>query len=131
MVIVDDFGLFIDNFGGRSGVYFVCYVGEQKDDQVNIVKVFSELKGIEKEQCMVCFWCVLVVSISGEEIKIVEGYVEGYIVEELRGEYGFGYDLIFIVKDKDKIMVELISDEKNKISYRVDVFKKLFKFLEV
>lgn len=130
MVIADDSGLSIDNLGGRPGVYSARYAGEQKDDQANIEKVLSELKGIEKEQRTARFRCALAVSIPGEETKTVEGHVEGYIAEEPRGEYGFGYDPIFIVKDKDKTMVELTSDEKNKISHRADALKKLSKLLE-
>lgn len=130
MVIADDSGLSIDNLGGRPGVYSARYAGEQKDDQANIEKVLSELKGIEKEQRTARFRCALAVSIPGEETKTVEGQVEGYIAEEPRGEYGFGYDPIFIVKDKDKTMAELTSDEKNKISHRADALKKLSKLLE-
>ncbi|QIW80911.1 XTP/dITP diphosphatase [Bacillus tequilensis] len=130
MVIADDSGLSIDNLGGRPGVYSARYAGEQKDDQANIEKVLSELKGIEKEQRTARFRCALAVSIPGEETKTVEGHVEGYIAEEPRGECGFGYDPIFIVKDKDKTMAELTSDEKNKISHRADALKKLSKLLE-
>lgn len=130
MVIADDSGLSIDNLGGRPGVYSARYAGEQKDDQANINKVLSELKGIEKEQRTARFRCALAVSIPGEETKTVEGHVEGYIAEEPRGEYGFGYDPIFIVKDKDKTMAELTSDEKNKISHRADALKKLSMLLE-
>lgn len=130
MVIADDSGLSIDNLGGRPGVYSARYAGEQKDDQANIEKVLSELKGIEKEQRTARFRCALAVSIPGEETKTVEGHVEGYIAEEPRGEYGLGYDPIFIVKDKDKTMAELTSDEKNKISHRADALKKLSKLLE-
>ncbi|MEC1408268.1 XTP/dITP diphosphatase [Bacillus halotolerans] len=130
MVIADDSGLSVDNLGGRPGVYSARYAGEQKDDQANIDKVLSELRGFEKEQRTARFRCALAVSIPGEETKTVEGHVEGYIAEEPRGEYGFGYDPIFIVKDKDKTMAELTSDEKNKISHRADALKKLSKLLE-
>ncbi|MDO3660696.1 XTP/dITP diphosphatase [Bacillus sp. C28GYM-DRY-1] len=130
MVIADDSGLSIDNLGGRPGVYSARYAGEQKDDEANINKVLSELKGFEKEQRTARFRCALAVSIPGEETKTVEGHVEGYIAEEPRGQYGFGYDPIFIVKDKDKTMAELTSDEKNKISHRADALKKLSKLLE-
>ncbi|MHA6485668.1 XTP/dITP diphosphatase [Bacillus cabrialesii] len=130
MVIADDSGLSIDNLGGRPGVYSARYAGEQKDDQANIDKVLNELKGIEKEQRTARFRCALAVSNPGEETKTVEGHVEGYIAEEPRGEYGFGYDPIFIVKDKDQTMAELTSDEKNKISHRADALKKLSKLLE-
>lgn len=128
MVIADDSGLSIDNLGGRPGVYSARYAGEQKDDQANIEKVLSELKGIEKEQRTARFRCALAVSIPGEETKTVEGHVEGYIAEEPRGEYGFGYDPIFIVKDKDKTMAELTSDEKNKISHRLTRLKSCLSF---
>lgn len=40
LVIVDDLGFVIDVLNGELGVYFVCYVGENKDDNVNIEKVF-------------------------------------------------------------------------------------------
>ncbi|AKL85888.1 YsnA [Bacillus atrophaeus UCMB-5137] len=130
MVIADDSGLSVDNLGGSPGVYSARYAGEQKDDTENINKVLKELKGIEKEQRTARFRCALAVSIPGEETKTVEGHVEGYIAEEPKGENGFGYDPIFIVKDKDKTMAELTSDEKNKISHRANALKKLSQLLE-
>ncbi|MDS9996544.1 XTP/dITP diphosphatase [Bacillus atrophaeus] len=130
MVIADDSGLSVDNLGGSPGVYSARYAGEQKDDMANINKVLQELKGIEKEQRTARFRCALAVSIPGEETKTVEGHVEGYIAEEPKGENGFGYDPIFIVKDKDKTMAELTSDEKNKISHRANALKKLSQLLE-
>lgn len=130
MVIADDSGLSVDNLGGSPGVYSARYAGEQKDDTANINKVLQELRGIEKEQRTARFRCALAVSIPGEETKTVEGHVEGYIAEEPKGENGFGYDPIFIVKDKDKTMAELTSDEKNKISHRANALKKLSQLLE-
>ncbi|MED1122591.1 XTP/dITP diphosphatase [Bacillus atrophaeus] len=130
MVIADDSGLSVDNLGGSPGVYSARYAGEQKDDTANINKVLQKLKGIEKEQRTARFRCALAVSIPGEETKTVEGHVEGYIAEEPKGENGFGYDPIFIVKDKDKTMAELTSDEKNKISHRANALKKLSQLLE-
>lgn len=130
MVIADDSGLSVDNLGGSPGVYSARYAGEQKDDTANINKVLQELKGIEKEQRTARFRCALAVSIPGKETKTVEGHVEGYIAEEPKGENGFGYDPIFIVKDKDKTMAELTSDEKNKISHRANALKKLSQLLE-
>jgi XTP/dITP diphosphohydrolase len=130
MVIADDSGLSVDNLGGSPGVYSARYAGEQKDDMANINKVLQELKGIEKEQRTARFRCALAVSIPGKETKTVEGHVEGYIAEEPKGENGFGYDPIFIVKDKDKTMAELTSDEKNKISHRANALKKLSQLLE-
>ncbi|MCP6683274.1 XTP/dITP diphosphatase [Bacillus nakamurai] len=130
MVIADDSGLSVDNLGGRPGVYSARYAGESKDDTANIEKVLSELKGIEKEQRTARFRCALAVSRPGQETKTVEGHVEGYIAKEPAGNNGFGYDSIFIVKDKDKTMAQLTSAEKNKISHRADALKKLSKLLD-
>ncbi|MED1227222.1 XTP/dITP diphosphatase [Bacillus nakamurai] len=130
MVIADDSGLSVDNLGGRPGVYSARYAGESKDDTANIEKVLSELKGIEKEQRTARFRCALAVSRPGQETKTVEGHVEGYIAKEPAGNNGFGYDPIFIVKDKDKTMAQLTSAEKNKISHRADALKKLSKLLD-
>lgn len=130
MVIADDSGLSVDNLGGRPGVYSARYAGESKDDTANIEKVLSELKGIEKEQRTARFRCALAVSRPGQETKTVEGHVEGYIAKEPAGNNGFGYDPVFIVKDKDKTMAQLTSAEKNKISHRADALKKLSKLLD-
>lgn len=46
------------------------------------------------------------------------------------GTNGFGYDPVFLVKDKDKTMAQLSSSEKNKISHRADALKKLSALLD-
>ncbi len=56
--------------------------------------------------------------------------MEGYITEEPRGTNGFGYDPVFLVKDKDQTMAELSSGEKNKISHRAEALKKLSALLD-
>lgn len=59
---------------------------------------------------MVCFYCVFVIVVFGKRIEIVEGMCEGYILEEKRGENGFGYDFIFFVEKWRCFMVELIKE---------------------
>lgn len=34
-IIVDDFGLLVKVLNGVFGLYFVCYVGEEGNDEVN------------------------------------------------------------------------------------------------
>ncbi|BBP91344.1 hypothetical protein BsIDN1_49620 [Bacillus safensis] len=67
---------------------------------------------MKKEDRTARFRCALAVSIPGKETKTVEGSVEGFIAEKPIGENGFGYDPIFIVKDKDQTMAELSPEEK-------------------
>lgn len=130
IVIADDSGLSVDYLGGSPGVYSARYAGEEKNDLANLKKLLKELEGVEKEDRSARFRCALALCTPGQETKTVEGSVEGYITEEPRGTNGFGYDPVFLVKDKDQTMAELSSGEKNKISHRVEALKKLSALLD-
>ncbi|ATH92681.1 nucleoside-triphosphate diphosphatase [Bacillus glycinifermentans] len=130
IVIADDSGLSVDYLGGRPGVYSARYAGEDKSDLANLQKLLKELEGVEKEDRSARFRCALALCIPGQETKTVEGAVEGYITEEPIGTNGFGYDPVFLVKDKDQTMAQLSSGEKNKISHRADALKKLTALLD-
>ncbi|MPQ26241.1 XTP/dITP diphosphatase [Bacillus paralicheniformis] len=130
IVIADDSGLSVDYLGGSPGVYSARYAGEEKNDLANLKKLLKELEGVEKEDRSARFRCALALCIPGQETKTVEGSVEGYITEEPRGTNGFGYDPVFLVKDKDQTMAELSSGEKNKISHRAEALKKLSALLD-
>ena len=64
-----------------------------------------------------------------KKIVSVIGKIEGYISNEPRGKNGFGYDPIFIPKNKKKTFGEIKSSEKYKIDHRSAAFKKIKKFL--
>ncbi|MGN9864326.1 XTP/dITP diphosphatase [Bacillus swezeyi] len=130
VVIADDSGLSVDYLGGSPGVYSARYAGEEKNDLANLKKVLKELEGIEKEDRSARFRCALALCIPGQKTKTVEGAVEGFIAEQPEGTNGFGYDPIFLVKDKDQTMAQLSSGEKNKISHRAEALKKLSALLD-
>lgn len=130
MAIADDSGLSVDYLGGEPGVYSARYAGAEKSDAANIEKVLLQLKGVSKEERNARFRCALALAEPGRETVTVEGSVEGYITEEPIGENGFGYDPIFLVKDKAKTMAQLTKEEKNKISHRAVALQKLAKLLK-
>ncbi len=70
--------------------------------------------------------CIVLTMPNGEEI-IAEGKCLGEILDEKRGENGFGYDPIFYVKEFDKTFAELSSDEKNSISHRGRALNEFYK----
>lgn len=55
--------------------------------------------------------------------------MEGYIIEELHGDGGFGYDPLFFYEPLDKTFAELTSEEKNEISHRGKALKELKKVI--
>ena len=63
--------------------------------------------------------------------QIFEGYCEGVIIPEERGDGGFGYDPIFLLPELGKTMAELGIDEKNRLSHRARAVIKAKSFLQL
>ncbi|MFB2345751.1 XTP/dITP diphosphatase [Priestia megaterium] len=124
-VIADDSGLAIDALNGEPGVYSARYAGENKDDNANIEKVLQKLNDVPFEKRTARFHCVLAIAVPGKRTEIVEGTCEGRILEEKRGENGFGYDPIFFVEKWNCSMAELTKEQKNQISHRANALQKL------
>jgi len=125
IVISDDSGLMIDALGGKPGVYSARYAGNEKNDEENIAKVLEELKGVPTDKRTARFCCVIAVAAPKKKTLTFNGACEGSILEEKRGELGFGYDPIFYVAEEQKSMAEIPSETKNKISHRADAIQKL------
>ncbi|MBO9130534.1 XTP/dITP diphosphatase [Bacillus sp. 165] len=127
IVIADDSGLIVDALNGKPGVRSARFAGEQKDDQANIQKVLEELKDVDKAKRTARFYCALAVAFPEEDKKtvIVNGTCEGKIIDQPRGENGFGYDPIFYIEEMKNTMAELTKEEKNKISHRARALRKL------
>ncbi|MQR88564.1 XTP/dITP diphosphatase [Bacillus megaterium] len=124
-VIADDSGLAIDALNGGPGVYSARYAGESKDDNANIEKVLQKLNDVPFEKRTARFHCALAIAVPGKRTEIVEGTCEGHILEEKRGENGFGYDPIFFIEKWRCSMAELTKEQKNQISHRANALKKL------
>ncbi|MFI5324437.1 MAG: XTP/dITP diphosphatase [Thermodesulfobacteriota bacterium] len=126
-VLTDDSGLEVDALGGRPGVYSARYAGASATDRDNIDKLLIELHGIEQRKAR--FVCVLaLVTHDGEEV-VARGECDGVILNEPRGERGFGYDPIFFVPEFGKTMAEIDPGLKNKISHRARAAESLIRRL--
>ncbi len=127
ITLADDSGLEVDGLGGRPGVFSSRYAGENADDKDNIRKLLGELNGISDRKAR--FVCdIALVFPNGDEI-VVEGICEGVIIDEPRGEGGFGYDPVFFLPDVNKTMAELTAEEKNLISHRARAIRALVMYI--
>ena len=59
----------------------------------------------------------------------VQGLLEGRISKKKKGKNGFGYDPIFIPKNKKITFGQMHPKKKYKIDHRFIAFKKIKKFL--
>jgi XTP/dITP diphosphohydrolase len=123
----DDTGLEIEALNYEPGVFSARYAGNQKNDSDNIDKVLLNLKGITNRNAR--FRTVITLLIGKDEYSF-EGKVEGKIIMEKRGEFGFGYDPIFIPEDESRTFAEMSLEEKNKFSHRARAFQKMIEFLK-
>ena len=125
--LADDSGLEVDALGGRPGIFSSRYASENAGDEENIKKLLEELKGITDRKAR--FVCNLALVFPGAHEIIVEGACEGTILDEPRGQGGFGYDPVFFLPELNKTMAELPRQEKNLISHRGRAVKALIMYV--
>jgi len=123
----DDTGLEIRALNNAPGVYSARYAGEAKDAKANIRKALFELQG--KTDRSARFRTVIAL-ITSEDEYILEGIIDGIIIDEPRGETGFGYDPIFVPDGFTETFAELGAEAKNEISHRAEATKKLKQLID-
>ena len=125
--IADDSGLAVDALGGAPGVYSARYAGEDASDRDNIDKLLLALKDVPTPQRRARFLCVLVYMRSADDPTpiICQGEWQGHITQELKGNFGFGYDPIFWLTEQACTSAQLNSETKNSLSHRGAAIKLL------
>jgi XTP/dITP diphosphohydrolase len=124
----DDSGLEVFALNNAPGVYSARYAGPEKNDEANLQKLLEALKNENNREA--CFKTVIVLILNEVEY-VFEGVVEGTIITEKRGDFGFGYDPIFIPNGYSKTFAEMTMDEKSNISHRAVAVKKMVEFLQM
>jgi XTP/dITP diphosphohydrolase len=131
--LADDSGLEIDLLNKAPGIYSARWGGKNGDFKKAINRVYRNLFKVDKnwqsKKVKARFICALSIYNLDKKIASVQGKVEGFISKEPKGKNGFGYDPIFIPRNKIKTFGEMKSSEKYKIDHRFDAFKKIKKFL--
>ena len=131
--LADDSGLEIDLLDKSPGIYSARWGGKKGDFKKAINRVYKELSKKDKnwkyKKIKARFICALSICYLDKKIASVLGKVEGYISPKSKGKNGFGYDPIFIPKNRIKTFGEMSLIQKYKIDHRSVAFKKIRKFL--
>ena len=123
----DDTGLEVEALNGEPGVYSARYGGEEKKADENIDLLQKKLKGISNKASQ--FRTVIAYIDNEGKEHLFEGVCKGKIIEERRGEKGFGYDPVFIPEGYSNTFAEMDLKVKSEISHRGRAVKKLVEFL--
>ena len=126
ITIADDSGLCVEALNGEHGLYSARYSGTG-DDLKNNEKLIENLKGVENRKAK--FVSVITLAKPNGETFSFEGEILGEIVDNPKGNTGFGYDPHFYVEEYQKTLAEL-PELKNKISHRAKALEKLKKELK-
>ncbi|MFT6826957.1 MAG: XTP/dITP diphosphohydrolase, partial [Roseivirga sp.] len=103
-VFADDTGLEVNALNGVPGVYSARYAGPERDSNMNMKKLLTELKKGGDRSAR--FRTVITFMENGKSFQF-EGIVEGNITETMEGKGGFGYDPIFIPNGHSQTFGEL------------------------
>lgn len=120
-VIADDSGLCVEALAGAPGVYSARYAGEPCDDGKNNRLLLNNLH--ERESLFPknrrAYFASVVAAVLPDGRKLSgEGRVYGEVLDEYRGNGGFGYDPLFYCEELGKTFAEASMAEKNTVSHR-------------
>jgi len=118
--LADDSGLEVEALNGAPGIYSSRFAGPDATDEKNNQKLLELLKDLPIEKRGARFVCVMVCYHPSGKYITAEGIWEGRIAFSPRGNFGFGYDPLFLVKEYnyEKTAAELPPEIKNKLSHR-------------
>jgi XTP/dITP diphosphohydrolase len=129
-VLADDSGVCVDALGGAPGVESAYYAGPQADSAANLRKLIETTRHLPDGQRGAAFVCVLMLIDDKDGEHVFEGRCAGTLLREPAGEFGFGYDPIFVPDGKTVSYAQLSEDEKNEISHRGRAWAQLREFLK-
>ncbi|MBY0577634.1 MAG: RdgB/HAM1 family non-canonical purine NTP pyrophosphatase [Burkholderiales bacterium] len=127
--LADDSGICVHALNGEPGIHSARFAGAPRSDERNNLRLLEELKNSANRRAH--FYCVIVYMrhAADPEPLIAEGRWEGEILEEYRGEGGFGYDPLFFDPDLGKSAAQLSHEIKNRVSHRARALSEFLRKL--
>ena len=129
--IADDSGLSVEYLDGQPGIYSARFSGPGSDDKKNRDLLLKKLEGVPFEERHASYHAVITLLHHHDDPTpyIAHGIWHGIIAKEEKGEFGFGYDSLFIVPDLKCHAAELDVETKQNYSHRGIALRKLTKYL--
>ena len=123
--LADDSGICAHALHGEPGVHSARYAGKNGDDAANNEKLIDALANESNRGAHYACALVMVQSEHDPEPLIVQTRWYGQIIDQAKGDHGFGYDPYFFLPELGKTAAQLDSTQKNLISHRGQALREL------
>jgi XTP/dITP diphosphohydrolase len=124
--VADDSGLCVDALNGMPGVLSARWSGVPRSDDRNNRLLLDQLADVPDERRGAHFVCAVAFCAAPGEEVVVRGEMPGRIIREVRGDGGFGYDVVFEADDHTgRTTAELSVPDKDAISHRGKALRQL------
>lgn len=117
IVLADDSGISVPALGNIPGIYSARFAGENATDKDNLYKLIDELKKRDIKKTPAYYTAAIALA-TPYGVFTTHGFMRGNVIDEARGDKGFGYDPMFIPQAYKKTLGELDEDIKKNISHR-------------
>ena len=117
IVLADDSGISVPILNNAPGIYSARFAGENATDKDNLNKLIKELKNKNIKRAP-AFYTAAIALATPYGVFTTHGFMRGDVIDEARGDNGFGYDPMFIPKGFDKTLGELDGEIKKSFSHR-------------
>jgi XTP/dITP diphosphohydrolase len=147
-VVADDSGLEVDALNGAPGVHSARFAHSAPtesgnaadcDNNAKLLRLLQNVPAAKRTARFRCVIALVPILLHSHEItspvcyadeielqtETFEGTCEGRILDEPRGNAGFGYDPLFLPDGQDATLAELGEQIKNRISHRAVALSKL------
>ena len=128
--LADDSGICAHALDGAPGVYSARYAGIDGDSSANNQKLIAALQGKTNRGAHYVCALVMVNSANDPEPLIVQTRWYGQIIDEAKGNHGFGYDPHFFLPELGSTAAQLEPSEKNLMSHRGQALRELIAELQ-
>lgn len=118
-VIADDTGLEVEALDGAPGVRSARYAGDDASMAMNLALLIEHMIDVPESDRFARFVCHLCVAAPDGSI-VLEGAGEcrGRIGRQPIGEFGFGYDSVFLLEGKDQTLAEMDEEQTATVGHR-------------
>jgi XTP/dITP diphosphohydrolase len=127
--LADDSGLEASGLDGAPGVHSARWAGPERDFAKAMAQVRDALArrygAFARADRRAAFVAALCLAWPDGHEELVEGRVEGELVDPPRGEGGFGYDPMFAPEGLNRTFGEMTVAEKQELSHRARALRRL------